>query len=207
MLTYNVLTRAVRTERTHERRLRTQRNQSMARDKYIKDYRLLESVDGRGRLRVDYEYIGAYYRFAAGSAAALKAGRRALALCALGWTAFFSALVPPSTAMRTIYVSLPFAFSALPLGMLTALAFSARKAAEPMEHPLADQLTNAYPPRALFTAILPGTALLGEGIRLLTGPGDLLPGDGIFALGALTLTICGALAFAGRKALAAEKIP
>ena len=34
----------------------------------------------------------------------------------------------------------------------------------------------------------------------------LLPGDGIFALGALALTVCGALAFAGRKALAAEKI-
>ena len=178
----------------------------MARNKYIGDYRLLESVDERGRLRVDYEYIGAHYRFAAGTAAAQKARRRTLALCAMRWAAFLAALLPQSTAMRTIYVSLPFAFSALPLGMLTALALSARKAAEPMEHPLADQLTNAYPPRALFTAILPGIALLGEGIRLLAGPGALFPGDGIFALGALGLTVCGALAFAGRKALAAEKL-
>ena len=178
----------------------------MARNKYIRNYRLLESVDERGRLRVDYEYIGAYYRFAAGTAAAKKAGRQSLALCALGWAAFLTALLPQSTAMRTIYVSLPFAFSALPLGMLTALALSARKAAEPMEHPLADQLTNAYPPRALFTAVLPAAALLGLGIRLLMAPGELLPGDGIFALGALGLTVCGSMAFVRRRALAAEKL-
>lgn len=179
----------------------------MARDKYIKDYRLLESIDQRGRLRVDYEYAGDYYRFTAGQGAAARQLRRTLALCVLGWGSFLAALLPQSTAMRTLYVSLPFAFSALPLGMLTALVFSQRKAAEPMEHPAADRLTNSLPPRALFTALLPAAALAGEGVRLLAGPGDLLPGDGIFALGALGLTVCGALAFAGRKALTAEKIP
>ena len=179
----------------------------MARNKYIKNYRLLESIDERGRFRVDYEYAGDYYRFAAGADAARRGIGRTLALCLLGWASFLGALLPQSTAMRTIYVSLPFAFSALPLGMLTALTLSARKAAEPLEHPTADQLTNAYPPRALFAALLPAAALLGEGIRFLLGPGDMRPGDALFALGALGLAVCGALAFAGRKALAAEKLP
>lgn len=177
----------------------------MARNKYIRDYRLLESIDERGRIRVDYEYAGEYYRFTAGPAAALRQKRRSLLLCAAGWAAFVLSLLPESRGMRTLYVSLPFAFSALPLGMLTALLLSVKPTDEPMEHPQADKLNNAYPPRALAAALLPAAALAGEGIRFALGPGDMLPGDGVLALGALGLTVCGALAFAGRKALSAGK--
>ena len=179
----------------------------MSRNRYVGDYRIVESIDGRGRVKSDYEYIGAPYVYA-GDAASVKAARVRVALCCMvGWAAWLAALIPVSTAMRALCIALPFAFAALPLGMLTALTLSARKAAEPLEHPTADQLTNAYPPRALFTALLPAAALLGEGIRFLLGPGDMRPGDALFALGALGLAVCGALAFAGRKALAAEKLP
>ena len=48
----------------------------MAIDRYSKDYRLVDSVDGRGRIRSETEYIGEYFVFASGLEAAHKAGKR-----------------------------------------------------------------------------------------------------------------------------------
>ena len=39
----------------------------MSRNRYVGDYRLVESIDGRGRIRTDYEYIGANYAYAGGA--------------------------------------------------------------------------------------------------------------------------------------------
>ena len=36
----------------------------MSRNRYIGDYRIVESMDGRGRVRTEYEYIGLPWRFA-----------------------------------------------------------------------------------------------------------------------------------------------
>ncbi len=34
---------------------------SVSRNRYVGDYRLVESIDERGRIRTDFEYIGATY--------------------------------------------------------------------------------------------------------------------------------------------------
>ena len=89
----------------------------MSRNRYVGDYRIVESVDGRGRVRSDYEYIGAPYAYA-GDAQAVKAARTRVALCCLiGWAAWVAALFPVSAAMRSLYVALPFAFAAIPLAL------------------------------------------------------------------------------------------
>ena len=44
----------------------------MSRNRYVGDYRIVESIDGRGRVKSDYEYIGAPYVYA-GDAASVKA--------------------------------------------------------------------------------------------------------------------------------------
>ncbi len=171
----------------------------MARNKYIKDYRLLETVDERGRIRVESQYIGRYYVFAAGAEAVRREKRRLLGLCALGWAAFLAALLPVSTAMHTAYISIPFAFAALPLGMLTASLLELPTDGAPMEHRLADRTENSLPPRALFTAALPAAALVGQLLRWAITRQGFWPGDTVFSLGALSLAVCGAAAYSRRR--------
>ena len=176
----------------------------MARNRYIKDYRIVETVNERGRIRSNYEYIGAAYVFAADAKTLYRARRFALAACLIGWLAFLGALLPNSTAMRTFYVSLPFAFAALPLWLLTEDAVFAFRAKEPLEHRHADRLANRYPAAAVFTAALPAVSLIGELVTLLRGL-DLRAGDIAFTLFAALLLGCGAVSYRGRKNLLCRK--
>ena len=179
----------------------------MAAKKYTRDYRLSDSLDGRGRIRTETEYIGAYYRFAAGSAAAQAAIRRMLFLAGLGALFFLVSLLPRSTASLTLYVMLPFLFTALPLTLLLTALFRLRSLGERLDHRAADQANDRVPGCCLWLMILPGLSLLGEGIALTLGRGGFLPGDGLFLAGALGLCLCGVLCFRSRgtlRALAAD---
>jgi len=162
----------------------------VSRNRYVGDYRLIESIDGHGRIKTDYEYIGAAYCFAEGAVTARRLLRRALLLCALGWLAFVGALVPLSAASRTLWVSLPFAFAAVPLALMTATLFRTQRTAEPLEHRHADQLENRCPACSFFVALLSGIALAGEGVNLLRRTA-LLRGDIAFSLGAAVLLSVG----------------
>ena len=141
----------------------------MSRNRYVGDYRLVESIDGRGHIRTDYEYIGAAYTYAEGAAAAARQLRWAMACCAVGWAAFAGAMIPVSAAMRTLYVSLPFAFAALPLGLMTGVLLGALRAREPLEHRHADRLENRGPACSFFVMLLSGISLAGEGVGLIRG--------------------------------------
>ena len=110
-----------------------------------------------------------------------------------------------SAASRTAYVLLPFVFSGLPLGMLTATALSIRASDRPMERRDAERLENGLPPRALFAAVLSGAALLAQGLRFLLTEEAVWPGDAVFALGAAGVSVCAAAAFSRRKALSVQK--
>ena len=172
----------------------------MARNKYVRDYRLVENIDERGRVRTETEYIGDYFWFVDGPAAA-REKKNAVILCVAGWIAFILALAPYSAGMRTMYVSLPFAFTALPLGMLTELAVSNARAKEPLEHHQADKLRNSYPPRAVATAVLPCAALAGELVRLVLDRSGMGWGDAVFSLCAAGVAFCGRTIYARRKGL------
>ena len=163
----------------------------MSRNRYVGDYRLVESIDGRGRIRTDYEYIGAPYVFAEGDDAARRALRIAAGLCAVGWAAFVAALLPVSAAGRTFYVCLPFAFEALPLGFMAATIFETLRTKPPFEHRHADRLENRCPACSFFAVLLAAVALLGEAISALRGV-EMLPGDIVFCLGAAVVLACGA---------------
>ena len=161
----------------------------MSRNRYVGDYRLVERIDARGRIKTDYEYIGAAYVHAGGAEAARRDLTRALAACAVGWAAFVGALVPVSRATRTLYVSLPFAFAALPLALMTAAVVRVRRAGEKLEHRHADQLENRCPACSFFTALLCVAALIGEGVNLIRGA-EMLPGDSAVSAGAALLAAC-----------------
>lgn len=176
----------------------------MSRNRYVRDYRLVETVDERGRIKSDYEYIGAPYRFAGEKAAVARVKRLALALCPVLWLLYLGAMLPQSFAMRTIWVSLPFVFTAPALGVMTDIICSVCLAKEPMEHRFADKLNNRLPPAALAGAFLSGAALLGQLVRLLLG-GDRRGGDWVFLVCAALL--CGGClaAFGLRKPLAVKE--
>ena len=177
----------------------------MARKRYIKDYRLVETMDARGRIQTSYEYIGPAYGYVLGPEAVRREKRRVLRLLVLGWLAFVGALLPDARAMHGAYVALPFVFTALPLGLLTDLAFTAMPKSEPLRHQQADLLANRYPPAALWTAILPGIALAGMLVRLLV-TGDAAWGDGVFAACALALIACGGVLYSRRSRFSCREL-
>ena len=177
----------------------------MARKRYIKDYRLVETMDARGRIQTSYEYIGPDYGYVLGPEAVGKEKRRILCLLLLGWLAYVGALLPDARAMHGVYVALPFVFTALPLGLLTDLVFTALPKTEPLNHQQADRLANRYPPACLWIAVLPGIALAGMLVRLLVTK-DAAWGDGVFAACGLLEIVCGGALFSRRDRLSCREL-
>ena len=161
----------------------------MSRNRYVGDYRIVESIDERGRVRSDYEYIGAPWVYAADGQTVKAARMRVAACCAAGWLAWVVALLPVSAAMRALVIALSFAFAALPLALATGIAVSLFREKPPFEHRHADRLENRAPACTFFVALLVGVALIGEAVNALRGA-QLLPGDGVFAVCAAVLVAC-----------------
>ena len=155
----------------------------MAVDKYSRDYRLIDSVDDRGRIRTETEYIGQSYRFAEGEGAARSAAKRMALLCMLAWLSYLAALLFPSTAMKTLYAALPCAFTALPLWLLSSAVLTALRLRVPFVHRDADRLNFRLPAAAVFSALFPAFALIGKLLSLLFAHPAMLPGDWVFLAG------------------------
>ena len=67
--------------------------------KYIRDYKLSESVTARGGIRTEAVYVGKYYAFE-DAALAERAARLLLPGCCLAWLLFVGALLPRSGASK-----------------------------------------------------------------------------------------------------------
>ena len=176
----------------------------MSRNRYIKDYRLVEAVSEKGRIHTDYEYIGPVYWFQGDGAFVRRTLRKALGLILVGWVLFVAAMIPVSQAMRTFYVSFPFFFAAVPLTALTGMVAGVLAAGEKLEHRHADKMENRYPPNALFLFLLPAVSLIGEGILAAAG-GKMEAGDAVFTAAAAIMCCCGFWLFRLRKILRCTK--
>lgn len=165
----------------------------MAIDRYSKDYRLIDSVDGRGHIRTETEYIGAYFAFTGDIAAARRAGRKLALLCAVGWLSFLAALYPQSRCAHALWAVLPCAFTAVPLWQLTSVAVTALRVREPFVRRDAERFSLRLPSAALFTALLTGLALLGGGLYLLLSRPGVMPGDWVFLGGNGLCLVCALL--------------
>ncbi len=176
----------------------------MARNRYVKDYRLVETVSESGRIKTSYEYIGREYVFAAAPAAVSRDKKIALALCPLLWVLFVGAMVPVSFAARTTYIILPFAFTAIALGVMTDILFSVCLAKPPLEHRIADRINNRFPPAALGAAFLPAAALIGQLLRIALG-GEIRGGDWVFMACAALIAAGSSYLFGFRKKLAVRE--
>ena len=177
----------------------------MAKNRYHKDYELLESFDEKGRLKRQTRYIGKAFAFAAGEAQAKKQGKKLLLLLGVCWVCFIGAMIPNSMAMRSLFVALPFVFTAPLLVMATDLCLTILRVGQPMERRHAERMDNRFPPVSLFLFLFPAFALLGEGIRILGG-GSVLRGDFVFILCAALLVMSGGGCFSLRKSFMTKPI-
>lgn len=171
--------------------------------KYIKDYKFSESVTERGRIKTEAVYVGSYYRFTDPELGG-RLSRQLLPACVLLWAVFFAALIPESSSMRRMFVALPYAFTALPLGLLTGTAWRIRTQKQPFIHSDSDKISTRGPASMLFTMLLAGVSFLGAGIAALVRPESLSAGDALFIPLSAVLTVLSALVFTRRKGLKTE---
>ena len=174
----------------------------MGRHRYVKDYRLNEYIDERGHVTSETEYIGADYFFRRGAGRARSSGKLVCALSAAGWACFVALVCVEGTAMRTMYVALPFAFTALPVFLLTRAAAGALRASEPLRHDEADRLSHTLPGAALWAMMLPAASFLGCLLSSALGAADW---DALFLALSAAMAACGAGCFFRRADFDTEK--
>ena len=177
----------------------------MSRNRYVGDYHLADSLDDRGRIRTEVEYVGALYSFVKDDEAVRKTKRCVLFLCAIGWLAYTAAMIPVSAAMRTYYTAIPFVFIAVPLALLTGTVFEVLPLRERFIHRHADRIENRWPSSCMFIAFLSGVSLLCEAVNLIRGL-EMQTGDLLFAFCAPVILLTGILAFRARNGLQCRKV-
>ena len=170
----------------------------MAKNRYAKDYRLVETWDEKGKVKTTYEYIGSPFRFSSSEEIVEREKKKAVLFVIVGWICYVAALLFQSQAMHSLYVALPFAFTGVPLFIYSDIVFSFRKMQEPLEHRHADRMNNRYPPVTLLLTLFSVYALAGETVNILTGH-DIYMGDGFFIAGAFGLFFIGAFSFRTKK--------
>lgn len=173
--------------------------------KYIKDYRLNETFDERGRVHTDYEYIGGCYFYFEDAELVRMKTRLLTAICVACWILWLLPLLFNNGAMRLPFISVPFIFAALTLWMLSSTVYIALTAAEPLKHKQADRLKKWIPGTALATSILSGAALVGLLISIVFKIGSHNQFDALFAVCAALICIGGVVCFTQKKFFQTEK--
>ena len=176
----------------------------MARNRYARDYELTVTFNEKGRGKTTSRYIGNPWYFVHPSQAAVLQKRMILILLA-GWLGYIGAMLWESAAFHTLYICLPFAFTGVPLFMMTDLAVIFRGMREPMEHRHANRLNNRYPLLSVLLAVFPAFALAGEISVWVTGRA-IWPGDLLFSVGALYLMLAGGYSFRQRNNVSAKEV-
>ena len=177
----------------------------MAKRNYTSDYELEHSVDSRGNLKTSARYTGGMYGFE-DPVRAKSARRRLLAADLLAWVLALAAMYPVSVSMRTLYVSLPFAFSLLPLALMTETVIL-MQSREGFTHRQADRINSRFPFSSLVLFLMSAFSSAGAVLRIVisgTFPGN---GDLVFMTGALGTVVCAGYSFSLRERIRCGKCP
>ena len=178
----------------------------MATGKYVKDYKLNQTVDEKGRLRSEPEYIGGYFVFTEKPETVKKQASRSLIACGGAWVSLLGSMLLNTGAMRLINVSLPYAFTAIPLWLLTSVCIKARKTAGKMQHRDSDEMNQRYPACSMWAALLPLLSLLGLLAALIFSFGNLVKADIAFAFLASVTAACSAYCFRHKNIFKTEEL-
>lgn len=170
-------------------------------NKYVGDYRLVEDVDERGRIKTTTEYIGDDYFYLADAADVRRARIAVCVAVAVAWAAWVAALVPASSCMRHMQVSLPFAFGAVPLFMLSGVAFQIARRREPLERRHVDRIANRYPASCAIFGLLVALAFVAAIVSDAVG-GTFIPADAAFMACAATDVLMALLVYSKKDVFA-----
>lgn len=170
---------------------RAGRGDLMAKRDYSGDYELEHNVDSRGNLKTSARYTGGMYVFE-DPVQAEGARRRLLATVILSWICAFAAMYPVSVSMRTIYVSLPFAFSLLPLALMSEIVFMVQGKGK-FTHKQADRINERFSFASVVLFVMTAFSCAGAMVRLLMA-GEV-PGRGDFVFMAGALAVCAAAGY------------
>jgi len=163
--------------------------------KYIRDFRLEEDFDSRGRVKKTAVYIGGDYVFTDPEAASRKVRLRVAVLTALCWPLFLIPLIPVSQAGKTMYAVLPFAGNILAIGILSVSAYALFRAGETMRHEQAMKLSRRLPASSFFVMALSGIAALSVAFTAALLWKSLPLADALFLFCAAALSAVGAVLY------------
>jgi len=152
----------------------------MRRKDLIKDYELLDTVNEKGKLRSQVVYVGTYYSFEQDKKTVKNAAKRNLILAAVAWILYIVPLLFVSNAMKTVYVSVPFAFLALPLWNMVKVLLRIIGQQDLLENKDQRAITNTFPSSTFFIIVLSGIPLVAFPIKLLVDSVEILYSDIIF---------------------------
>ena len=165
--------------------------------RYVRDYTPSEQPGVPDRKQTGYTYTGK--TFVPAGKDTTGAVRTGLFLTIAGWTAYLAALLLNSRAMHTAWISLPFVFCGLCLWIVSRNILVLLRKRTVFRQKEADGINNAFPPAALFLAVLAFLSLAADLIRLAvggrggSGTGEnLIPGDYLFPVFAAVLFAAGA---------------
>ena len=161
--------------------------------RYVRDYTPSEQADIPGK--EEYTYIGK--TFVPEQKDISGAARICFLLVTAGWSAYLAALLLNSRAMHTAWISLPFVLCGICLWVLSVNILALLRKRTAFRQKEADGVNNAFPPAALFMAVLAFFSLVLDLIRLvMTGSGgagkNLFPGDLLFPVLTAVLFAVGA---------------
>ena len=174
----------------------------MAKNKYSRDYRLIEDFRADGKIRTDYEYIGDKWVFKHDEAFVRGESRKALGLIIFAAAGFITALIPATGMMHRLWIALPFGFTALPLFLALETILAVRRMKVPMEHRFADKANMNYPARTLALLYMSAVSGAAEIIYLIMN-GVGTAGDIVMTACTAVIIICAGLLFKRRKSFEA----
>lgn len=155
--------------------------------KYVKDYRLNETVDERGRIRSNAEYIGGSYYLKRDSAAVRTRAWILTAACAVSWICWLVPMLFNNGSMHIAFISYPYIFIALTLWLRSMALYTALTLTQPMKRKESDRLTNWLPGTSIATIVLSGVVLIGMGVSLVFNIGTRNSYDWLVLAGDLVL--------------------
>ncbi len=176
----------------------------MARNRFQKDYQLIETADEKGRIRTTFRYRGPAYTFEGQPHQVAVLKKRLPVLTAVSWIFWLAGMGWVSHAMHFLPAAIAYAMCAVPMAVLVECVFSFRRMQGPLESRHADRMNNRYPAAGAFLIVCSILALSGGAVSWIRS-GMLLPGDGLFLVCAAALFLTGVYAFRCRKQIRIRK--
>lgn len=177
---------------------------AMISKKYLVDYRVVETVDDKGKIRAEAVYIGGDY--VVEPPVAVRDRWLILGLSALSWVAFIGALLPVTDAAQIAYVMLPYVACMVTMYLMTGAAIMFVREKEIMTREKAEKISKRVLYGTLLTAVLSGASFIALTVTIITSDSEFPANDILFDALLLVIAAASGVAFSRCRKIKAVKI-